>query len=285
MLGSMRKKQPAGNAPTLPAATTQKEVSISPIFVFQMGRVGSNSVEHSLRTAYRALSLDVPVYHAHYMSNYDMVEARAKQDLPDPTLFIRDLQLARGLRKAILEDPAAPRLKVISLVRDIIARNVSTFYYALPEFIPDWERRLKDNSLTVDYLHEVFISKKSYELTALNWFEEQLKPVFDIDVYETPFPTELGYKIYSAPKADILVMRLESLSRCANRAIREFLGLQNFKLSNINTGEHRKTGELQRMFKTKPLPREYVNHMYGLKLSRHFYTDAELEAFRRYWTE
>jgi hypothetical protein len=285
MLGSMRKKQPAGNAPTLPAATTQKEVSISPIFVFQMGRVGSNSVEHSLRTAYRALSLDVPVYHAHYMSNYDMVEARAKQDLPDPTLFIRDLQLARGLRKAILEDPAAPRLKVISLVRDIIARNVSTFYYALPEFIPDWEQRLKDNSLTVDYLHEVFISKKSYELTALNWFEEQLKPVFDVDVYEAPFPKELGYKIYSSPKADLLVMRLESLSNCAEQAIRQFLGLHDFRMSTVNTGDDRKTGQLQRIFKTKPLPREYVNRMYASKLSRHFYTDAELETFTRYWTE
>jgi hypothetical protein len=263
---------------------SEDTMNLSPILVFQMGRVGSNSVEHSLRNAYQSLSLDIPVFHAHYMSNYEKVEARAKQDLPDPTLFLKDLQLTKELRKQVLEISGAPKLKVISLVRDIIARNISTFFYALPEFIPDWEQRLRNNSLTAEYLHEVFLSKKSYELTALNWFDEQMQPTFDIDVYETFFPKKSGYKIYSSPKADLLVMRLESLKVCVNQAIREFLGLTNFELSKVNTGDERKTGELQRLFKTKPLPREYVDRMYRSKFSRHFYTDAELETFTRCWT-
>ncbi len=263
----------------------RKTVNLNPILVFQMGRVGSNSVEHSLRNAYRSLSLNVPVLHAHYMSNYEEVEARAKQDLPDPTLFIRDLQLAKEMRKQLVEDPDAPMLQVISLVRDIVARNVSTFFYALPEFIPDWERGFKNNTLSVEYLHEVFLSKKSYEMTALNWFDEQMKPVFDIDVYESPFPKDLGYNIYSSSKANLLVMRLENLNHCANHAIQHFLGLHNFELSRVNTGEERKTGELQRLFKSRPLPLEYVQRMYNSKLSRHFYTDSELDAFTQYWTE
>jgi hypothetical protein len=267
------------------ATKWEQPVNLNPIFVFQMGRVGSNSVELSLRNAYQALSLDVPIYHAHYMGNYEVIESRARHDLPDPGPLIRHLQWSKILRKTLVEDPEAPRLKLISLVRDIVARNVSTFYYALPEFVPGWKEMLNNNSLTVEYLHGVFLSKRSYEATALNWFEEQMKPVFDIDVYETPFPKGSGYKIYSTPKADLLVMRLESLNQCANQAVQEFLGLPNFELSRINTGDERKTGELQRLFKSRPLPLEYVQRMYNSRLSRHFYTDAELQAFTRYWTE
>ncbi len=281
----LKQKYLDGGAPVKPEIQPEKGVNRNPIFVYQMGRVGSKSIQSSILTAYQALSVDIPIFHAHYMNNYEVIEARARHDLPDPAPFIRDLQLAKEIRKTLVENPDAPRLKIICLVRDIIARNVSTFFYALPEFIPDWEQRLNNHSLTVEYLHEVFLSRNSFQITAVNWFDEQLKPVFDIDVYETPFPTESGYKSYSSPKADLLVMRLESLSKCVDRAIQEFLGLRNFKLLKVNTGDAGKTGELYRLFKSRPLPLEYVKHMYRFNLSRHFYTDSELETFTRHWTE
>lgn len=281
ILNEIKHKYLAGDTPDTTEMPPKQEVNLNPIFVFQMGRVGSKSLQSSLLTAYQALSMDIPVFHAHYMNNYEEIEARARHDLPDPSQFIRDLQLAKELRKTLVENQASLRLKIICLVRDIIARNVSTFFYALPQFIPDWEKRLNSNSLTVDYLHEVYLSRNSYKLTALNWFDEQLQPEFNIDVYGTPFPKEVGYKIYSSPKADLLILRLESLNDCVEQAIKEFLGLRNFKLLKVNTGDERETGKLQRLFKRKPLPLEYVKSMYSTKIARHFYTDAELDAGKR----
>jgi len=284
ILNNIKQKYLAGYAPDATEMPPKQEVNLNPIFVFQMGRVGSKSVQSSLLNAYQALSMDIPVFHAHYMNNYEVIETRARHDMPDPAPFIKFLQSEKEMRKTLVESPDAPRLKIICLVRDIIARNVSTFFYALPQFIPDWGKRLNSNSLTVDYLHEVYLSRNAYQTTALNWFDEQLKPVFDIDVYETPFPKESGYNIYSSPKADLLVMRLESLDDCVGQAIQEFLDLRNFKLLKVNTGDERETSELQRLFKKKPLPLEYVKRMYSTKIARHFYTDAELDAFTRYWT-
>lgn len=266
------------------AALEGQTVNVNPVFVLQMGRVGSVSLQSSLINAYKAISLDVPVLHGHYVANFDLLQARAEKDLADPSRLIAGLENHRKLKKSLIDGSSEPHLKVITLVRDIVARNVSTFFYALSEFIPDWEERLGKNSLTVEYLHKVYLSKEFYKLTALNWFDEQLKPIFDIDVYETPFPKDLGYKIYMAPKADLLVMRLENLKDCAKRAVREFLGLTDFKLSRVNTGDERKTGELQRLFRKKPLPAEYVERMYGCRISRHFYTETELKTFARYWT-
>ena len=75
-------------APELPPETI---VNRNPIFIFQMGRVGSKSMELSLLNAYRCLSLDIPVFHSHFMNNYEEIESRARRDMPDPEPFIQFL--------------------------------------------------------------------------------------------------------------------------------------------------------------------------------------------------
>lgn len=262
---------------------------VAPVFnksvlVYQMGRVGSTSIIYSLRNLYSSLSIDSPIYHLHYLNNFEEIEQRAKKDLIDTANFMRFLELSKNYRQLIANDNGQHYF-IISLVRDIIARNVSTFFYALSGFIPDWEVRLKNNALSIDDLHEIYLSKNSYTITAEKWFDEQVSPVFGIDVYETPFPTNTGYKIFSSEKVDLLVMRMENLSNCAVPAIYEFLGLNGFDLQRINTGDERPAGELYRLFKSKPLPLEYVTYMYSSKLARHFYSEAELEMFTQKWTK
>ncbi len=258
-------------------------IKTNPIFVYQMGRVGSVSMTESLRKAYAALGLEVPIYHFHFLSNFEKLAERGKKDLLDPGKFLEGLEFDKRNRETVLNLPAE-RFNIVSMVRDPIARNVSTFFYVLGEFIHDWEQRYKEGEIDADELHRVFLAKDSYIWTALNWFDEQVTPVFGLDVFGTPFSTDLGYKIYSSPKADFLVMRLEDLNDCVNHALHEFLGIDNFRLLKINTGEDKETGELYRLFMTKPLPEEYVDRMYDTKLARHFYTSAELDAFKRRWT-
>lgn len=258
-------------------------IKTNPIFVYQMGSVGSMSMTESLRKAYAAHGLEVPIYHFHYLENFKTLAERGKRDLLDPSKFLESLVFHKRNRETVLNLPAE-KFNIVSLVRDPIARNVSTFFSALDEFIPDWEQRHKEGKIDADELHKVFLTKDSYIMTALNWFDEQVTPVFGLDVFATPFPTDLAYKTYSSAKADFLVMRLEDLNDHVNHALHEFLGIDNFRMSKINTGESKKTGELYRLFMTKPLPEEYVDRMYDTKLARHFYTSDELDAFKRRWT-
>jgi hypothetical protein len=257
-------------------------INRNPIFVYQMGRVGSISIFESLRNAYTDLAIEIPIYHFHYLANFGKLAERAKKDFVDPTKFLESLESHKTNRETVLNLPAQI-FNIVSLVRDPIARNVSTFFHALDEFIPDWEQRRNEGNLDVNELHRVFLSKDSYIWTALNWFDEQVTPVFGLNVFATPFSTDLGYKIYSSPKANLLVIRLENLNDCVNQALHEFLGIDNFRLLRINTGEDRKTGGLYRLFMTKPLPEGYIDRMYDTKLAKHFYTVVELDAFKRNW--
>ena len=65
----------------------------------------------------------------------------------------------------------------------------------------------------------------------------------------------------------------------------DFLGLPDFHVSRVNVGEELRAREPYRLFKTRPLPAEYVQWMYGFKLARHFYTEKELGTFARSWTK
>jgi hypothetical protein len=110
-------------------------------------------------------------------------------------------------------------------------------------------------------------------------------PAFGIDVYENSFPREIGYRIYPGPlQASLLLIRLENLNGCAERAMHEFLGLENFALHNTNVGTEKDYADLYRAFRGQPLPVEYVQRIYNTQFARHFYTDAELLVLAKRWT-
>lgn len=258
------------------------KINTDPIFVFQMGRVGSIAIQDSILLAYQALNIPIPVYHTHWQANFEELESLARRDHAEPSQLLRALQVAKEVRRRIVDEPQV-HCKVISIVRDPVARNISTFFYALPEFIPDWETKVRSTTLTLQVLHQEFLAPRAFHLTPEKWFDEQLKPVFGIDVFASEFPTGNGYKVYSSSKADLLVLRFEDFRKLSPFVFEEFLGLQDFELLNKNTGEERNTGGLYRMFKTQPIKHDYLERMYSTQYAHHFYSQEELHDFQKYW--
>jgi len=70
-----------------------------------------------------------------------------------------------------------------------------------------------------------------------SWFDKEIKDVFQFDVFSAPFDTINGYKIFSSSYSDILIMRLEDLTACCQKAMYDFLGIENFVLIDKNEGK------------------------------------------------
>lgn len=106
-----------------------------------------------------------------------------------------------------------------------------------------------------------------------------------IDVYEHPFPKDVGYCIYESEKARLLLLRMEDLATCGPPAFKRFLNLDDFELAQSNVSE-RKTysGLYQRFLKEVRIPGSYIDRMYESKMAMHFYSRDELESFRSRWT-
>lgn len=253
------------------------------IIVFQMGKVGSRTVYESLARAYRKLHQPVDIYHSHILCNFENAEAIIRKERPNPEPSLGAIAYGKELRKIMAENPDR-KWKIISLVRDPVARNIGTFFDNLHEFIPDWYKQKQDDLHFVQQAQNVFIEIQSIHSEPVRWFDEQLLPMFGVDVFSKPFPRDTGYKIYHPnSKNSILIIRLEDLDRIGSLAMKEFLGLNNFELINANIGDEKAYAELYRLFKQYPLPDKYIHQMYNTKYARTFYTEADIARFSAQW--
>jgi lipopolysaccharide biosynthesis protein len=254
------------------------------ILVYQMGKVGSKSVFQSLTKYHNERGIPLDAHHIHFLTDLDEMEAIVRRERENPKATLRHIAKAWRLRERVLLEDGQP-WNVISLVREPVARNIATHFHTLHETIPDWKARMSDGRLDLKLLQDLFFSTPSIHSAPIEWFDKQLKPVFGVDVYATPFPHEKGYQIYlDEPRAPTLAIRLEDLDRCSAEAMSEFLGLEDFLLTRANVGAEKDYAEVYEAFKRIPLPKEYVEATYATKYARHFYTDAERAAFAARWT-
>jgi hypothetical protein len=263
----------------------RRKIDKSPIIVYQMGEAESQTIVASLQNAYRNHHLDVPIHLVPVQEKLAVLKKKTPRRSAKPVGRPDPIAKSMQLIKAIDADPGQ-RWNLASLVRDPVARSVDSFFQNLDEYFPDWKERYANEKLGLDELRESFLDDPAIHHAADSWFDAQLKPLFGIDVYASDFPIEAGYKIYeSSPRARLLLMRLEDLNDCAQRAMLEFLGLEDFKLYDANGSADNTCADLCQAFKAKALPREYVDRMYSTRFARHFYTESQIEGFRHKWTE
>jgi hypothetical protein len=183
--------------------------------------------------------------------------------------------------------------KVITMIRDPVARNVSAFFENLELFGFDYRSRLQSDSIDAIMPDLERLFREQYvdgsgatrvDSDPLTWFDEELKTVFDVDVFKRAFPVQQGFAIYHAPKAEILMMRLKDLNQHAGAAFKRFLGIETQLQPRDNVAAEKDYAPLyQRFLETFEMPESYLDQMYTSKVSQHFYTDEELERFRSRW--
>lgn len=259
------------------------------LFIHQMGKVGSTAVVRSLQAA--GYNQRANILQTHFLSPkgrafVEQLESDGQGGWRNVTPRTkRFLILSRVIGK-MLEDGYLSEHKsnVISLVRDPIATNVSGFFHNYLW----WPPRLQDRSLPLseEYLQELcqqFLTAYPHDVP-LTWFDMELEPIFGIDVFATPFPKERGFKVYEGQLANVLLLKLNRLRDSAAEAFGEFLGIENFELVRANEGDDKWYAELYQSFKQQvALPASYADRLYQSHFANHFYTDAELEAFRNKW--
>ncbi len=202
-----------------------KQSSGSPLIIYQMGKVGSKSVKKSLEV----LNLDMPLYHSHLLTEARIAETekqRQKYFRTQREPYLRRPWLNQFLRNQIDRGLSNKKWNIITLTRDPIARNVSTFFENLQlrpiqnndTFVIESDYYgISPITVKLDDVHvlvELFFAKLRHD-TPLEFFDQELKAVFGVDVYDRDFPKSSGYQIINDKIADVLLIRLEDLNRCA----------------------------------------------------------------------
>lgn len=253
-----------------------------PLLIYQMSKVGSSSVYDSLRAA----NINYHIFHIHYLmeKRHRLIEEHHKkrsQKLP------AHISISKALTIKVKKQRHEIPWKIITLVRDPVKRYISgcfqrayLFQHELQDNKGNWsEEKIKH-----------FIEERLYQFDEktdfdCNWFDEEIKTVFDIDVFDYPFPKEEGYQIIEKNNVELLIFRLEDLNTTFQEAIKRFFGLDRaIPLVQSNIAEDKEYSEVYKnVSKNITIPEEICRKIYGSKLVRHFYNDESREKMVRQW--
>jgi hypothetical protein len=236
----------------------------TPVIVFQMGKVASSTIEATLNAV-----PGVDVFRAHRLE-------REGQTRPD--------KAGRRLHESwvIYDHLIQPRIpaKVVTLVREPVGRNVSAFFQNIDQLcgVTDAWKKISTGELA-----QVFLEKFNHQ-RAITWFDAEFKPVLGIDVYQHPFPRELGFQRLQAHPYDALILHVELPDDVKARELAKLLDLDKLTLVQKNVGEAKDyAGVYQQFVRTLKLPASYLDEMLESKYARHFFTDEHRARVRAKW--
>ncbi|MBZ0165784.1 MAG: putative capsular polysaccharide synthesis family protein [Candidatus Omnitrophica bacterium] len=252
-----------------------------PVLIYQMGKVGSSSVAHSLeQTGSRETAI-----HVHFLSG-DIEKYGRTFEQAGRYPWPYHLYLGGALRKILRRQPETP-VRIISLVRDPIAWAVSSVFQN--PFLASESVQAADGSVDPqkagDYLLRELDKPETFDYVN-DWFDRELKTVFGIDVFAEPFPVETGFAVYRHQRAEALVIRMEDLSTKGPQAIAAFLGLPHpLEIQKANVREQTTAADKYKEVRARVrLSRELCERIYSGRLVRHFYNRNLIESFIRRWT-
>jgi hypothetical protein len=249
------------------------------ILVYQPGKVGSSSICHSL------FASGISSTHVHMLTErfiFDLIPEISWIPTPEELATIQRCSqyCSAGIK-------SANTLKIISLVRDPLGRDYSQFVYHLGELVnsgyPAPSASLLE--LCVDGLRRRATQNgkcpRGYQF---EWFEYELKEVFGIDVYASPFDKEQGYSIIRQGNVEVLLIKLERLNDLAS-VIADFCGANNLSLVTSNQARSKSySGIYASLRESVQIPGDLISLYYnGNPYVDHFYGKTEKDNFLTTW--
>ena len=258
------------------------------VLVYQMGKVGSSTIVKSLE----ASNLSQPIYKVHFL-NPDINKKRwenqkSYKNLLAPNYLIIDQYFCENIDNLVAQKE---KIKIITSVRDPIARGISSFFQNITHFFPNVYRKLENKEIDIEDLIQMYWEDPEAEerrYRALNWFDQELNSILDIDVFSMDFPKSQGYAIERNIKTgiDILVIKLEKFSPCLETGLKDFLSLEQMSMVNANVAKSKRYYEIYNEFKNKiNFSPESLDRVYNSQFMKHFYTDEEIDSLRGKWSK
>lgn len=239
------------------------------IFVYQMGKVGSTSIEHAIENAIHV--------HAFYNRNHTCpprLMGLAKFGVRHFLLRAEQEFLAYLLRIVFKR---RKHTKIVTLVREPIARNISMFFHDLDAYLfsaytncmhtrkAPLATRCQNSSLLID----VFNSEFDHDY-ALNWFDNEFAIMTGLNIYDYDFNRDLGYCLIKESSVEVFCLRTDKIGECID-SLSEFCG-SKVKLSSVNRADDKWYKEVYKQFS-----REYsyssdeLDKIYNSQFFQHFF--------------
>jgi len=188
-----------------------------------------------------------------------------------------------GMRHKAIEQRTTQRflerhtgdIRVVSLVRDPVAFNISNFTYFGRAY---WLRTHWRSArwMPEEELARRFFATFTHDASSV-WWQREYAPTMGFNPLAEPFDTELGWKQRISGRFNTLILRTDLTDQAKSAALRTWLpGIDIVDVGRVNLNENQSPPELaQRLQSALTRNPEYVQRMLELPAARHFWSDAQ----------
>lgn len=242
------------------------------VVVHTIGKVASSSIVSAIK---RARS-DTEIFHTHSL-NTDRLDKIVTLLDEHGKKSVRHVEDSRRVISLIRQ--RVP-MRIVSLIRDPVSRDISAFFENLQFYGID-----KNCLPHVTVAIEIFL--ENYHSGRLDdWFEWEFLRVFGVDVLSQPFPKRVGWYSFEFCHFDFLLMKTELDDSIKGSALGAFLKDRSISISRDNTMSSKVDQNYYRdfIFNIKGrLGKRLAS--YESAYAKLFYTEDELNSFRSLWLD
>ncbi|WP_460219710.1 putative capsular polysaccharide synthesis family protein [Psychroserpens sp. MEBiC05023] len=265
------------------------------ILIYTMGKVASTSVFKSLKKTFP----NRDIFHLHRLNSSYLNEREQmiKREFFGKKQYSKhlttDLLWKPQWVKAIVKKKDFETLKLITIVREPISRNISLFFQWIDfnenEDSYNFKSRNRNYPFNVttpkhdlSKLYELFYNKFVVN-SHLEWLDSEMKHVFNLNLLDISFDKSKGYTMYNNDDVELLVLKLESMNDCFQIAMKGFFN-QDIELMSANIAANKDIHKVYVDFKKQiNLPKDYLNQIYDSNYMKHFYTESEINSYKNKW--
>ena len=216
------------------------------LVIHSMGKVGSTSLYEALKDEYIAKYKSAArVLQTHQLNAETIRISLASHIWTDEAFTAKSAKVPPHIRDAIrFLDNDHRGCQVICPVRDPFTRNVSAFFNNLHRYgFADPFVDVSSEDLT-----KRFLQHYPHDLPG-RWFDQQVKPVFGVDVYELSLDFTSGGHVIETEDASILLLRVEDPGASRLNVVRSFTGFSDIEIPMHNVGSDKGYSDLYKEFR------------------------------------
>jgi len=195
---------------------------------------------------------------------------------------MRHKAIEQRTTRRFLERHAGP-VRVVAMVRDPIAFNISNFTYFGRAY---WLRTQWRSArwMSEQELARRFFATFPHEASSV-WWQREFAVTMGFDPLTEPFDTDAGYVRRTSGRFDALVLRTDLSDASKTSILREWLPTAGVAgVGRANQNDHQAPPELaERLRSAVKRSPDYVHRMMNLPAVRHFWSDAQRQAMAARW--
>ncbi len=238
----------------VPNTFTKNELESS-VHLFQMGKVGSKTIQDAVERAGGSECI-----HLHWADVY------------------HDERPILGIHYSrILNQHRSHPTNVVVGVRDPFERVVSGYFQEAESL--SIKKNMNDKGAALEQLRDRF-ARDAWVIC--NWFDHNF--YCGLDIHDHPFNPELGYSVIEHNNIRVFLYRVDVLNQL-QQPLAEFLDLPKLTLGKKNTGGDKLYAQVYKEVSDQfRVPHEIASKLIESKYAKHFFSDAELSQMVETWS-